>query len=123
MRDGVMVWLRITVTLGVFLVTCAGSGFLAGRWVRRRKWSPKVTAMLCVSIAFIWPAIAIGAAVYGMYHYERRGPNDPGDAPGMLLASVVFVGAPVLFALGLPLAVGGAFVASRRKPEIEGETG
>jgi hypothetical protein len=35
----------------------------------------------------------------------------------MVIVGAIFVGAPILFALGLPLALGGASMASRKKPD------
>ena len=121
-RDTLMVWIRTAVAVGAFVASCAGLGYLAARLVRRREWSRKVTALLCIAIAFIWPVVLVGSAMYGMAHYHCPDPNVTCDGPAMFLVSAIFAGAPILFVLSLPLAVGGAFVAGRRNVKIRGET-
>ena len=114
-RDTLTGLVNLTILIGVFVVSCGGLGYLAGRWVRRHRWPPFAIGALCAGISLIWPAIIISWAYYGAYHYQRRGPSDPGDAPGMLIASALFAGAPILFLLSLPLAIGGAVIGQRRK--------
>ena len=106
---------RLAVLIGVFVVSCGGLGYLAGRLVRGRRGRGFLISALCAAIGLIWPAIIVGWAYYEAFHYQRRGPSDPGDAPGMLIASALFAGAPILFLLSLPLAVGGAVIGQRKK--------
>ena len=112
-----MAWIRLAALLGAFVVSCAGLGYLAGAWVRRRRRPRGANVALCIAIAFIWPALLLGGVYHGASNYQRRDKNDPGDAPAMVIAGAIFVGAPILFALGLSLALGGASMARRRKPD------
>jgi len=114
-----MPWIRFIVAIGIFVLSCGGLGYLAGIWLRRSGWPSKILPLVCVAIAFIWPTALLGFAFYGMTHYQRRDASDPGDAPAMLMASSIFVGAPVLFLLSLPLAIGGASLARRRRSSLE----
>ena len=112
-----MVWIRFTVAIAVFVTSCAGLGYLAGLWARRREWPRKASVLMSVAIAFIWPAIVVGAALYGASQYQPRDASDPGDAPAYVLMGAIFVGAPILFVLSLPLALVGASMARRREPD------
>ncbi len=117
-RDTLLALIRLAALIGVFVASCGGLGYLAGRWARRHRWPAFAIGALCVAISLIWPAIIISGAYYGAYHYQRRGPSDPGDAPAMLIASVLFAGAPFLFLVSLPLAIGGAVIGKRRTTPI-----
>ena len=112
-RDTLLALIRLAVLIGVFVVSCGGLGYLAGRWVRRHRWPLSAIGALCAAISFIWPAIIIGWAYNEASHYQRRGPSDPGDAPAMLIASVLFAGAPFLFLVSLPIAITGAVIGKR----------
>jgi hypothetical protein len=112
-----MAWIRFAALLGAFVVSCGGLGYLAGACSRRRSWPHGADIALCTAIAFIWPALLLGGVYHDASNYQRRDENDPGDAPGMVMAGAIFVGAPILFVLGLPLALGGASMARRKKPD------
>jgi hypothetical protein len=114
-RGTLLALMRLAVLIGVFVVSCGGLGYLAGRLVRRRRGRGFLIGALCAAIGLIWPAIIVSWAYYEALHYQRRGPSDPGDAPAMLIASALFAGAPILFLLSLPLAIGGAVIGQRRK--------
>lgn len=118
MSDTLTGLINVAILIAVFVVSCGGLGYLAGRWVGRRRGRGFVIGALCAAIGLIWPAIVISWAYYEALHYQRRGPSDPGDAPGMLIASALFAGAPILFLLSLPLAVGGAVIGQRKKPVV-----
>lgn len=119
MSDTMKALIRLIALIGVFVVSCGGLGYLAGMCLRRSGWPSRVLPLVCVAIAFIWPAALLSFTYYGMTHYQRRDASDPGDAPAMVMAGAIFVGAPILFLLSLPLAIGGASLARRRRSSLE----
>jgi hypothetical protein len=107
-----MMWVRLATAIIVFVASCIGLGYLAEFWVRRRKWPGLVSVLMSFAIAFVWPVMAVGYTVYDARRYLSMHPHD--DAPGMVVASVIFVGAPLLFILSLPLALIGILIVRRR---------
>jgi len=112
--DDALGWLRLSALIALFAGSCMGLGYLAGYLGRRRAWPTWTIGFASVLIGFLWPVILLVAAMYSARHYERRSASDPGDAPAMLLVSVITVGVPILFALGFPFALGGGLIARRR---------
>lgn len=104
----------LAIAVIVFVTSCAGLGYLAGLLVRRRKWPGWMSGFMSVAIALLWPAFVIGEAIYGAGHYQRQSPSDPGDAPAYVLMGVFLFLAPLLFVIGLPLALIGSYIARRR---------
>src|SRR5215213_673810 len=98
----IMMWGRLATAIIVFVVSCIGLGYLAEFWVRRCGWPRWVSGLMTFAIAFLWPVIVVCYTIYDARRYLDLHPRD--DAPGMVVASVIFVGAPLLFVLSLPLA-------------------
>ena len=104
--------IRLAVAIIVFATSCIGLGYLAGFWVRRRRWPGWISVLMAFAISCLWPVIVVGYVIYTGNLYSAQHPGD--DAPAMLFVSVICVVVPVLFFLGLPLAVIGSLIARRR---------
>lgn len=117
--DDVLFCIRVLTLLIVFAGSCIGLGYFAGYLSGRRAWPTWSTSCASVIIAMIWPLIAASAAVYGAHHYHRRYEGDPGDGPAMVLVSVITEVVPVLFLLGLTLALFGASLARRKTRSVD----
>src|SRR5260370_17794217 len=100
--DDTLGWLRLSALIAFFAASCMGLGYLAGYLARRRGWPTWTIGFASVLIGFLWPIILLVAAMYSARHYERRSASDPGDAPAMLLVSLIPVRFPVLFFLSFP---------------------
>ena len=113
--DTIMMWVRLATAIIVFVASCLGLGYLAGCWVRRRKWPGWVAGLMSFTVAFLWPVIVVVYIIIDARRYSALHPHD--DAPGMVVASVIFVGAPLLFMLSLPLALIGVWISRRWIPK------
>lgn len=111
-----MAWLRLATAIIVFSVSCVGFGYLAAVFVHRRKWSAWVLGLLVLVIAFFWPVIVVLYTLHDAGQYHSQHPHD--DAPGMVVISVIYVGAPFLFVASIPLTVIGAVIARRRNSHV-----
>lgn len=107
-----MIWFRLAVAIAIFVGSCVGLGYIAESWVRRREWPGWFTGVMSFAIAFIWPVIVVAYTLFDAGRYHSQHPHD--DAPGMVVASVIWVGAPFLFVCSIPPAVVGAIIARRR---------
>jgi RsiW-degrading membrane proteinase PrsW (M82 family) len=106
----------ITVIL-VFLTSCVGLGYLVAFWARRYKWPWWASGLLFLVISVLWPTIVISYMIFDAHRYLSQNPHD--DAPGMVVASTISIGAPLLFFLSLLLAIIGAFVAGRSDSQLD----
>jgi hypothetical protein len=110
-----MMWVRLAIAiifLIVFVASCIGLGYLVEFLVRHRGWPRWISGLMSFAIAFLWPSIVVCYTIYDARRYSSLHPHD--DAPGMVVASVIFVGAPLLFVLSFPLALVGVFIARRQ---------
>ncbi|HEX8149515.1 MAG TPA: hypothetical protein VF591_20200 [Pyrinomonadaceae bacterium] len=111
-----MGWIRLTIAATVFVTSCVGLGYLAEAWVLRHGWPGWVGGLLSAAAPLAWPVFVVGYTVYDARRYQALHPHD--DAPGMLIVSVLVVGAPVLALAGvLPVRVG-AFLARRARAKV-----
>ena len=107
----IIIWIRLAAAIIVFVASCIGLGYLAEFWVRRHGWPRWVSGLMPFAIAFLWPAILICYTIYDARRYLALHPRD--DAPGMVVASVICVGAPFLWVVSFPLALVGGWIARR----------
>lgn len=107
-----MGWIRLATAIIVFLTSCVSLGYLAELWVLRHGWPRWVSGILSAAVAFAWPVFVVGYVIYDARHYHSAHPHD--DAPGMLVVSVITVGAPLLALLGVLPARLGSLLARRR---------
>jgi len=105
-------WVRLATAIIIFVASSVGLGYFAEFWVRRLQWPKWVSGLLLFAIAFLWPTIVVIYTIYDARRHLSLHPHD--DAPGMVVASVIFVGAPFLFVVSFPLALVGAWIAHRR---------
>ena len=116
--EDVILWIRLTVAVVTFVTTCLGVGWLAGYIVRRNGWPGWLLALLVIASAFLWPVVVVLYTLHDARRYLLEHPHD--DAPGMVVVSVVYVGAPFLFFAGLlPIFAGVAL--ARRKKSLRGD--
>lgn len=108
----IIIWVRLATAIIVFVASCVGLGYLSQFWVRRRKWPGWIAGLMSFAFALLWPVIVVAYIVFDARRYQALHPHD--DAPGMVVASVIFVGAPFLFVLSLPLILIGVLIARRR---------
>jgi hypothetical protein len=113
----IMMWVRIVAAITVFATSCIGLGYIAGSCAYRHKWAAWVGCLMHFAIACFWPVVVVGYTIYDARRYLAQHPRD--DAPGMVVFSLVYVGAPLLFIFSLPLAHIGMSLAYRRL-SIEG---
>lgn len=113
-----MAWIRLAVAITVFVTSCVGLGYLAGSWIRRRKWPRWVGGLMSLAIACLWPAIIVGSVLYTGRRYAAEHPGEVNDAPAMVLAGVISI-SPVIFLAGLSLALVGLHVARRGDSSTE----
>ncbi len=87
---------------------------VSGCLARRRKWQFWVGVLATPLTALVWPiALSLFIFITGQIHLAKH-PDD--DAPGMLLASFIGVGIPILVVVGILLAIiGFAFGYSWRR--------
>jgi hypothetical protein len=119
-REGVVEmtgWIRFSSAVVLFVTSCVGLSYLANSWARRRKKSRWVGCLTSFAIALLWPAVVVAYIMYDAGRYQAEHPHD--DAPGMVVASVITAGAPVLFIISLGLAFLGAALAHGRNPGAE----
>jgi hypothetical protein len=112
--DTIIIWIRLAAAIIVFVSSCLGLGYLAGLWVQRRGWPGWVSGLMSLALAILWPALIVGYVIYDARRYHALHPHD--DAPGMVVMSVISVGAPLLFLFSLPLIFVGASMARRKGP-------
>jgi len=109
-----MMWGRLTVAIIVilvFLTSCVGLGYLVAFWARRHKWPWWASGIWFLIVSVLWPIIVVSYTIFDARRDLSQNPHD--DAPGMVVASTISIGAPLLFFLSLLLAIIGAFIASR----------
>ena len=107
-----MAWFRLATAIVVFLTTCAVLGYFAEFWVHRRGWPGWILGLMVLVIALLWPVIVVLYTVHDARRYLSQHPHD--DAPGMVVVSVIYVGAPFLFVASLLPAIVGAVIARLR---------
>jgi hypothetical protein len=107
-----MIWFRLTTAITIFLTSCVALGYFAERWLRRHDWPGWVSGLMTFGIAVLWPVIVVAYVIYDANRYLVQHPHD--DAPGMVVVSVIYVGAPFLFLCSILPAVVGALIARRR---------
>ena len=103
-----MAWVRLTIAMIIFNTSCVGLGYFAEFCVRRRQWPGWVLGLMVVAAAFIWPVVVVLYTIHDAENYLSQHPHD--DAPGMVVVSVISVGAPFLFIASLPPAIAGAVI-------------
>ena len=108
-----MAWLRLAIAILVFVTTCAGFGYLAESFIRRRKGPGWVLALAIFAIAFLWPVVVVTYTIHDAKRFLAQHPES--DAPGMVIASMITVGAPFLFVVSIPPIVTGAVISRRRQ--------
>jgi len=108
----IMMWVRLVGAIMVFATSCSGLGYLAGSRACKHKWAAWAGCLAHFAIACFWPVIVVGYTIYDARRYLAQHPRD--DAPGMVVFSVLSVGAPLLFILSIPLAHIGMSLAQRR---------
>ena len=93
----------------LFITSCTGLGFLAGRRVLNRDRSRWLLVVFVPLIAALWPfAIGLFVIVTGS-RWAAQHPQD--HAPAMVWISFVTVVAPSIFFLGTLLAIIGIIIA------------
>jgi hypothetical protein len=108
-------WVRLLVTIIVFLASCTGLGYLVGAWSRRRVWTREIYVPICIIIAFLWPAIFIADSWYTSVTCLPRNPDQACDAPIYALIGATFFVAPILFIISLVLILNSALRARRKE--------
>ena len=106
-----MTWFYLASAIIIFVESCIGLGYLAQFWVHRNGCPRWVDHIIPFVVAFIWPVIVIVYILYDANRHLSLYPND--DAPGMVVAGVICVGAPFLWVVGFPLALVGISIARR----------
>jgi RsiW-degrading membrane proteinase PrsW (M82 family) len=107
-----MAWIRLATAIIVFVTICIGFGYFADSWIQRRRWPDWTLALAVVVIAFLWPVVVVTYTIYDAQRYLAQHPHD--DAPGMVVVSMISVGAPFLFVASIPPTVIGAVISRRR---------
>ena len=114
MSDELLGWLQGAALFVAMAVLTAGAGYIIGRLLGRPH-RPRWMVWACGAVgALLPPALLVGLAALGAVTYQRSGPGDPGDLPGLAFAGAVMV-SPILFVLGLPFALGGVWLSERRR--------
>src|SRR5262245_17174446 len=100
-----MGWVRLSLAIIAFVTSCAGLGYFAGVWVRRRAWPEEVCIPMSLVISFIWPAVIVGLAIHDAVtvHYQALDTSFPAHAPAYVVGFSFLIGAPILFLLSFPL--------------------
>ena len=104
-----MAWFRLAISIIVFAMSCALLGYFAEFCVHRRKWPGRVLGLMVLAIALLWPIVVVLYTIHDARNYLAQHPRD--DAPGMVVISVVYVGAPFLFFASLPPTIAGSVIA------------
>ena len=107
-----MPWVRLAISISVFVTTCGGLGYFADFLIRRWKWRVWILPLAVLAIAFIWPILLVTYTIYDARRYQAAHPRD--DAPGMVVYSMMVAGAPILFVASIPPTVVGAFISRLR---------
>lgn len=97
-----MDFIRLALILTVYIGSCVGLGYLAGRFARRHDWPCYISKIILIFIALIWPAVIVGTTFCDTSHYQQRYPNDPADSPGYVRMGAVAT-VPVVFAISVLL--------------------
>jgi hypothetical protein len=108
----IMMWACLMAAIMVFAASCIGLGYIAGSRACKHKWAAWVGRLMHFAVACFWPVAVVGYTIYDARRYLAQHPRD--DAPGMVVLSMISVGAPLLFILSLPLAHSGMSLAGRR---------
>ena len=117
--EDIIPWIRLTVAIVIFLTTCIGLGWLAGFIVRRYDWPGWLLALLVIAGACLWPVAVVLYTIHDARGYLLEHPHD--DAPGMVVVSVIYVGAPFLFFAGLlPIFTGVAIARRKTSRRVNG---
>lgn len=96
-------WVRLLVTLIVFVASCTSLGYFAGVWSRRYAQSRKACVLVSVAIACIWPVILIADCWYVATTCLPNNLDKVCDAPIYALIGAIFLGGPILFIISLAL--------------------
>src|SRR5262245_22641619 len=110
--EDVIPWIRLTVAIVIFVATCVGFGWLSEYIVHRNKWRGWVLALMVIASSVLWPITVVLYTIHDARRYLLQHPHD--DAPGMVVVSVIYVGAPFLFIASLLPIFAGAALARRR---------
>ena len=110
-----MAWFRLATAIIVFLGSCVVLGYFAEYYAHRCKWHAWILGLTILAIAVLWPIVVVLYTIHDARNYHIQHPHD--DAPGMVVASVIYVGAPFLFIASLPPTIAGVVIASRKKSE------
>jgi hypothetical protein len=107
-----MAWVRLAIAIIVFVTSCVGLGYFAEYFVRRHKWPEWIVGLIVFGVAVLWPAVVLLYTIYDASNYLSQHPND--DAPGMVVYSMISVGAPFLFVASLPLTIMGVVIGRHK---------
>jgi len=108
-----MGFIRLALILTVYVGSCVGFGYLAGRFARQHNWPCYTRRILTVFIALIWPAVIVCTTFCDTSHYQRRNANDPGDSPGYVRLGAI-AAAPVVFIMSVLLTHCGINLSQQR---------
>jgi hypothetical protein len=110
--ERLMAWIRLSATIIIFATICAGWGYFAEYWVRRRKWPGWILGLMVLAVAVLWPVVVVCWTIYDASNYLSQHPHD--DGPGMVVVSMITVGAPFLFVASFPPTVAGVLIGRHR---------
>ena len=108
-----MAWFRLATAIIVFVGSCVVLGYCAEYCVQRCKWRGWVLGLMVLAIAILWPVVVVLYTLHDARNYHLQHPHD--DAPGMVVASVIYVGAPFLFVASLPPTIAGVVMGRRKQ--------
>ena len=107
-----MAWARLAVAIVIFVASCVGLGYFAEYCVRRRKWPGWVLGLMVLAVAVLWPIVVVLYIFHDARNYLSQHPHD--DAPGMVVVSMISLGAPFLFVASLPPTIVGVVIGRRK---------
>jgi hypothetical protein len=110
-----MAWFRLATAIIVFVGSCVVLGYFAEYCVHRRKWRGWVLGPMVLAIGVLWPIVVVLYTLHDARNYHIQHPLD--DAPGMVVASVIYVGAPFLFVASLAPVIAGVVIGRRKHSE------
>jgi hypothetical protein len=73
---------------------------------------PNVLGLMVLAIAVLWPIVVVLYTIHDARNHLAQHPRD--DAPGMVVVSVIYFGAPFLFFASLPPTIAGSVIARRK---------
>ena len=107
-----MAWVRLAVAIIIFVTSCVGLGYFAEYCVRLRKWPGWVLGLMVLAVAVLWPVVVVLYTIHDARNYLSQHPHD--DAPGMVVVSMISVGAPFLFVATLPPTIMGVVIGRHK---------